>query len=470
MKKIFTFLAASIIVANLSAQENNFLPKHLGQRNNETEQHFSKKRQEMFNRTINEIKQKLDSTYSYNTEMAIDRKSYYTYNNSNKVQSSVSYSWNTPLNSWYESDRSTFDDNGNRLSSIYLEINSETGDTSYCEKSVYTFVGNNKTMRISYTINNGDWVNNSKSEYTYDANNNRTSYIRYSWQDDTWKNSYKQEYTYNANNNKTLDISYYWQDNAWIGSYKTEYTYDANNNRTLNINYSWQNNEWTNADKSEYTYDTNNNQTLYFYYSWQDNTWINNSKTESTYNANNNQTSSISFNWQDDAWINSSKNEYIYDTNNNQTSRIRSNWEDNAWVNSSKTETVYDLAYLSSEVTTPYGNLEEYGIHNKFLSFTNYNWNNNTWEFDDKDEYYYSTATAIEELSQEQLNIYPNPTRGIINISIPKLEKVEVYNLSGVLVQSTNKSILDLSKQEKGIYIVKAISNKGVVSKRIILE
>ena len=81
-------------------------------------------------------------------------------------------------------------------------------------------------------------------------------------------------------------------------------------------------------------------------------------------------------------------------------------------------------------------------------------------------------ATGISEQSREtSLIVYPNPTTGITTVSIELLlnteSKIEIYNLSGSLVQSEKFNItsgdtkkqIDISNLTSGVYLLKVIAN-----------
>jgi len=68
------------------------------------------------------------------------------------------------------------------------------------------------------------------------------------------------------------------------------------------------------------------------------------------------------------------------------------------------------------------------------------------------------------------ISIYPNPTTGTITIKGKCIEQVEIYNISGILIKTTRKKELDLSKHAKGVYFVKLISESGVCTQKLILE
>lgn len=79
----------------------------------------------------------------------------------------------------------------------------------------------------------------------------------------------------------------------------------------------------------------------------------------------------------------------------------------------------------------------------------------------------------LANMSQE-LRIYPNPTKGLINIQIEDVEGVEVSDLTGeiVLKLKSNKAeqTLDLSSQSPGVYLLKITTNKETHIRKLVLE
>ncbi len=68
------------------------------------------------------------------------------------------------------------------------------------------------------------------------------------------------------------------------------------------------------------------------------------------------------------------------------------------------------------------------------------------------------------------INVYPNPTTGIITIDTDNIDYVEVLNLSGeiILKKHVSKKV-DLSNEAKGIYILRATSRNGIHNYKIVL-
>ncbi|MBP9186643.1 MAG: endonuclease [Bacteroidia bacterium] len=69
------------------------------------------------------------------------------------------------------------------------------------------------------------------------------------------------------------------------------------------------------------------------------------------------------------------------------------------------------------------------------------------------------------------VNVYPVPSSGLINITTPSnlmLSQIQVFDITGKLVETTTSNHINLT--QKGIYIIKVITNEGVATKRVIIE
>ena len=75
----------------------------------------------------------------------------------------------------------------------------------------------------------------------------------------------------------------------------------------------------------------------------------------------------------------------------------------------------------------------------------------------------------VTEITDE-VKLYPNPTKDKVEIEGVDINEVQVYNALGQLVKETKENIVDLSRQDAGIYIVKVITSSGIITKQIIKE
>jgi uncharacterized repeat protein (TIGR01451 family) len=77
---------------------------------------------------------------------------------------------------------------------------------------------------------------------------------------------------------------------------------------------------------------------------------------------------------------------------------------------------------------------------------------------------------ALAPFVEQNIKVYPNPTSGLLVIETDALQKVEIYTISGVLIETTDKNQINLSHYSKGIYLVKISTDKGIALKKVILE
>lgn len=91
-----------------------------------------------------------------------------------------------------------------------------------------------------------------------------------------------------------------------------------------------------------------------------------------------------------------------------------------------------------------------------------------------------TTALANEEFLQNKFSIYPNPTKGSFTIEFKDLTdsySVEVFDMTGQMIyennyaQSSNLSqVINLEKPASGVYFVNVKSDKGLVTKKLIIQ
>ena len=73
--------------------------------------------------------------------------------------------------------------------------------------------------------------------------------------------------------------------------------------------------------------------------------------------------------------------------------------------------------------------------------------------------------TDIEENSDESINVYPNPTNGLLNVSGNGKMRITVSNLLGQTLKditAENNVTLDLDDYEQGYYLVRVVTKTGI--------
>ncbi len=83
----------------------------------------------------------------------------------------------------------------------------------------------------------------------------------------------------------------------------------------------------------------------------------------------------------------------------------------------------------------------------------------------------YGLVTGITETNNNTvINIYPNPTTGKITIQAEEIERIEIMDLQGKAVYIGKETKIDLSTQPKGIYIIKVITDKQTITRKVIRQ
>ena len=66
-----------------------------------------------------------------------------------------------------------------------------------------------------------------------------------------------------------------------------------------------------------------------------------------------------------------------------------------------------------------------------------------------------------ENIENKNLALYPNPTTGILTITMDNFDHVEVYDLMGRLLKQSKRTSLDLGRWPQGLYVVKVFDKTG---------
>lgn len=353
-------------------------------------------------------------------------------------------------------------------------------------KTEYTYdTKGNLTQDIDYTwnVNSNQWVNDWKIEFIYDANGYLTQDIEYGFSEGQWVMLYNTEYTYDTNGNLIQDILYEMMDTQWE-FVKGEYSYDTNGNLILFNGYGWDGNEWYIIYKVEYNYDIKGNLTQYIDYWWDYDTGIltYDSKTEYTYDTNGKLRYCIDYFYSCPLanWMNDWKTMYYYDTNGNLTQYIDYHWQGlDQWVNDWKAGFSYKNTYSFSDLILPfyYNNIETKIFFNHMMTNgIGYIWDGdlNEWSIANNFNFSYSEQNilSVSEIIEEQLKIYPNPVSNILTIKseINPIDKVEIYSVLGKKIKTIDSDFENINTGDlsKGIYLLRIYTEKGIKVNKLI--
>ena len=171
-----------------------------------------------------------------------------------------------------------------------------------------------------------------------------------------------------------------------------------------------------------------------------------------------------------------------YSTDNGDSWNILGNATDNNWYNSDFVQS----QCIGSQWTGTNTNMQTYSHDLTFLSGENQVMFRFVLASDDLvtqegvvlDDLNITGVSGInEEALQKNIAIFPNPAKNLINIRWNNLsvDKIEIYNITGQKIIEKNilndKNIqINLNHLNKGLYIVKFIAKKHILSKKLLIS
>ncbi len=80
-------------------------------------------------------------------------------------------------------------------------------------------------------------------------------------------------------------------------------------------------------------------------------------------------------------------------------------------------------------------------------------------------------AIGVPEIENSKQHLYPNPSSGKINVTIPDLKMIYVIDQMGKITKEiSSNGQLDLSYYPKGIYFIKLISEHEIYFEKLVLD
>lgn len=81
-------------------------------------------------------------------------------------------------------------------------------------------------------------------------------------------------------------------------------------------------------------------------------------------------------------------------------------------------------------------------------------------------------GTGVNEMvSNDNVQIFPNPTKNIFHIKGDNISEIEILNFAGSLIFKNNSTTrIDMSNLKNGIYLVRIKTNSGIVVKKLVKE
>jgi hypothetical protein len=85
-----------------------------------------------------------------------------------------------------------------------------------------------------------------------------------------------------------------------------------------------------------------------------------------------------------------------------------------------------------------------------------------------------NTQLSTNQFAKNDINLYPNPSTGIVHFDTPNAVSIAIVDVLGKTVFTaqnvTKETNVDLSNLQKGVYFAKINGESGSFSKKIILK
>lgn len=470
-----------------------------------------------------ELVQFVDSvlTFQYQgeTDSVLTSKTINTFNENNQVGVAIKKTYVDSTDSWINVSKYEYeyDQFGNRVYSKYHNWSSELMNWVNSTKLIYVYeASGDYVLRELWRWDTEleQWYGFYKYTYEYNENGDKTREQKWNWSSEMtdWVNNYYYTYDYNEYG-RTLYERWRWDaDSAyWYGQNRNETLYDDSGNNFLNFSYVWENGDWIYLWKYENNFDTSGNDTLTYMFSWNADSalWENMRKTTREYTTFNAYQIGIDYNWDADSnaylpdrryyreydqfeqetlyeynrwsdelsgWEPNQLYEYAYDEYGNQVENIKWIWENDSIGYLGDFARIYEydnmgnmllnlLFSWSSEMNDWEGWMGErncFDDNNFKYMTTHLGWSDSTFHFyqDTRDFYYYRTNLGIDDLNNNEVLIYPNPTKNFIYLKTSSDKKLDIRIIDQigrfVFIENNHDSgqPIDIRNIAPGVYLI----------------
>jgi len=82
-----------------------------------------------------------------------------------------------------------------------------------------------------------------------------------------------------------------------------------------------------------------------------------------------------------------------------------------------------------------------------------------------------NSHTAISNIKDENIRIYPNPARNFINIATPNtIKNINIIDIRGKIVLSSTKKQININRLSKGLYFIKVQTDKRCTNEKLLIQ
>ena len=359
-------------------------------------------------------------------------------------------------------------------------------------KSIHSYDKNGNLLTVlGYKRQLTDWINDRKTTYTYFQDSTVINY--FSLKNEVFKKNKQEIYIYN-NLEQVIEEKHYDINNDIASlDQMTVYTYNTdgqllsrNNNNSKNL-YSYNSENllseviYENNWKYSYSYSILSTITLEYRWNSTNNNWDFEKETISTFTVDKkgdttSKTDAYRFN-NIDPFQNNERFDYTYNQNSDLLSTTEYWWDSRQtvplWVLTNKKEQTIDPNFNVNEIAHIYtftGGIDELFDYNSMITnHKTYNKNNEVvFNFD----FFYSDfLTGLTNNTESTLQIFPNPSTNHISVnSLSEIIQIHLLNNFGDELLSQKTSPIDIRTITPGHYYLKVETENGVIVKPLIIN
>ena len=246
---------------------------------------------------------------------------------------------------WLEGDWS------NQLKSVYnynalnqmsqINVYYWTGSVwGYDHREIYTYDENENIIEVLIQIHDGGWINLLLYTVSYNINNEITELLIQNWVNLQWQNFERTLISYDANDFKIEELHQYWT-NDWWDDIRYSYTNDEQGNILEILQENMIGSNWVEYYLTLFSYDTDFNILTQLGQFNSSGTWVNDILNTFEYDSNDNMISDLEQYWFMDEWWNNNFTTYTFDDNENLIEILQQEWGNDEWMNDALTEHLY---------------------------------------------------------------------------------------------------------------------------------
>ncbi len=367
--------------------------------------------------------------------------------------------WNPSYNYQYD-----YDQEGRIVKTVFLGFNSSTNliEPIRKEERAYDVHGNIAAVsHYDWNTSTTLWEKNIKNLTTYTASGVLVESITQTGDPGSgqWVNASRYEAFFNTNEEINYTIRQSWENGIWVNDKITTYTYNADNQLIQNITSDAI--SGVDIQRRFYQYDIDGNMIEYLNQKMNStNQWEDSFKYNASFDNYGNETEYIIYSWTNGILNFGVKVEPQFDQFGNQIEKVDYDFDilTNDWIEYYKWETVVDTNTPITEISPT--NYYPYLINNKMLKIYGSNWDKdaNDWIPISEDIYEYQTTTSNENLNVDQLALYPNPAADyfVIDANLTQETTLHIFSTLGQQVAETtisNGQQIDVSMLNNGTYL-----------------